>query len=98
MLLLLMMMPLLPMAVVVVEPFPRIALVGRLAPAGPMLLFEIVLLSLPLAVTASVLKKMTAPLVATDIVPDPWTLELVMVLLVAPPMKRKVAVPEVAEA
>src|SRR5215210_6568909 len=98
MLLLSMMMPLLPMAVVVVEPLPRIALLGRLAPAGPMLLLEIVLLSLPLAVTASVLKKMVAPLVATDIVPEPWMFELVIVLLVAPPMKRMVEVPEVADA
>src|SRR6185295_6585084 len=97
MLLLLTMLPLLPIAVVVVEPLQRMPLVGRLAPAGPMLLFEMVLLSLPLAVTASVLKKMLAPLVATDIVPEPWMFELVIVLLVAPPMKRMVAVPEVAD-
>ena len=64
-------MPLLPMAVVVVEPFPRIPLVGRFAPAGPMLQLEMVLLSLPLAVTASVLKKITAPFVPVAIVPEP---------------------------
>ena len=81
MLLLVTTMPLLPIAVVVVEPLPRIALLGRLAPAGPMLLFEIVLLSLPFAVTASVLKKMIAPLVATDDVPEPWRFALVIVLL-----------------
>src|SRR6185295_390608 len=98
MLLLLMMMPLLPIAAVVIEPLPRIALLGRFAPAGPMLLFEMVLLSLPLAVTASVLKKMVPPLVATDDELDPWRLELVIVLLVAPPMNRIVAVPEVADA
>src|SRR6185295_5347406 len=97
MLLLLMMFPLLPMASVVTEPLPRIALEGRLAPTGPMLLFEIVLLSLPLAVTASVEKKIVPPLVATDAVLAPWMFELVITLLVAPPMNRIVAVPEVAE-
>ncbi len=97
MLLLLMTMPLLPIAVVVVEPLPRMALLGRLAPAGPMLLFEIVLLSLPFAVTASVLKKIVAPLVATEALAEPWMLALVTTLLVAPPMKRIVDVPLVAE-
>src|SRR6187200_1490689 len=90
-------MPLLPIAVVVVEPLPRIALLGRLAPAGPMLLFEIVLLSLPLAVTASVLKNTIAPLVATDDVPEPRRFAFVIVLPVAPPMNRIVDVPDVAE-
>lgn len=55
-LLLLMIFPLFPMAVVVVEPFPKIALVGRFAPAGPISQLEMVLLSLPFAVLASVLK------------------------------------------
>ena len=36
-------------------------------------------------------------MVATDIVPDPWMVELVMTLPVAPSMKRMVLVPEVAE-
>ena len=49
MLLLVIRIPLLPMAVVVVEPLPKMPLVGRFAPAGPMLLLEIVLLSLPFA-------------------------------------------------
>src|SRR6185295_19261922 len=98
MLLLLTMLPLLPMAWVVTEPLQRMPLVGKLAPAGPMSLFEMVLLSLPLAVSASVLKKTVAPLVATDAACEPWRLELVIVLLVAPPMKRIVDVPEVADA
>lgn len=85
------------MAVVVAEPLPRMAFVGKLVPAGPILLLEIVLLSLPLGVLASVLKNIVAPLVATDIVPEPCRLELVMVLLVAPPIKRMVEVPDVAE-
>jgi hypothetical protein len=71
--------------------------VGKLAPAGPILLLEIVLLSFPLVVTASVLKKMTAPLVATDIVPEPNMLEFVIVLLVAPPINRIVEVTDVAD-
>src|SRR4051812_33073150 len=90
--------PLFPIAVVVVEPLPRIALLGRFAPAGPILLLEMVLLSFPLAVTASVLKKPVAPLVATELEQEPWRLQFVIVLLVAPPMKRIVLVPEVAEA
>lgn len=87
--------PLLPIAVVVVEPFPKIPFVGKFAPAGPILLFEIVLLSLPFAVTASVLKKMFPPFVATERPNEPKILELVIVLLVAPPIKRIVLVPEV---
>src|SRR6185295_11899731 len=98
MLLLLMMFPLLPMASVVTEPLPRIALEGRLAPTGPILLFEIVLLSLPLAVTASVEKRIVPPAVATGAELDPWRFELVMTLPVAPPMNRIVDVDAVAEA
>ena len=98
MLLLLTMLPLLPIAVVAVEPLQRIALLGRFAPAGPTLLLEIVLLSLPLAVTASVLKKIVAPLVATEALDEPCRLVLVMTLFVAPPMKRIVDVPLVADA
>src|SRR6476659_5359662 len=63
-----------------------------------MLLFEIVLLSLPFAVTASVLRKMFPPLVATEALKDPWMFELVIVLLVAPPINRIVEVPDVADA
>ena len=86
------------MAVVLVEPFPKIAFVGRLAPAGPILLLEIVLLSFPFVVFASVLKKIVAPFVATDDETEPCRFEFVMVLLVAPPIKRIVEVPDVEEA
>ena len=40
---------------------------------------------------------MVPPLVATDDELDPWMFELVIVLLVAPPMKRIVDVPVVAD-
>ena len=56
-----------------------------------------VLLSLPLVVLPSVLKKIVAPLVATDDAADPKIVEFVIVLFVAPPIKRIVAVPLVAE-
>ena len=61
------------MAVVAVEPFPKIAFVGTFAPAGPISQLEMVLLSLPLVVKASVENNMVAPSVATDIVPEPCT-------------------------
>ena len=89
--------PLLPMAVVVVEPFPKIPLVGRLVPEGPILQFETVLLSLPLAVTASLAKNIFPPLVATAPENAPLTEQLVIVLPVAPPIKRMVEVSAVAE-
>lgn len=89
------MIPLLPLAVVVVEPLHCIAVDGRFGPAGPMLLFEMVLLSLPLGVTPSVLKKILPPFVATDVPFEPRIVELLIVLLVAPPIKRIVLVPEV---
>ena len=95
--LLLITIPLLPIAVVVVEPFPKIAFVGKLAPDGPISQLEIVLLSLPLAVTASVEKKTIAPFVATDDDTAPLSEHLVIVLLVAPPIKRMVDVPVNAE-
>ena len=92
-----MIFPLLPIAVVVVDPLHKMPFVGKLAPAGPMLLFEIVLLSFPFAVFASVLKKTTAPLVATELETEPCRFEFVIVLLVAPPMKRIVDVTVVAD-
>ena len=85
------------MAVVVVEPFPKIAFVGRFAPAGPISQLEMVLLSLPSAVRASVENKIVAPSVVTAIVAEPFTLQLVIVLLVAPPIKRIVEVAVTAE-
>jgi hypothetical protein len=57
-----------------------------------------VLLSLPLAVRASVLKKMFPPFVPTAAENDPNTEHLVMVLVVAPPINRMVEVPDVPEA
>src|SRR5690349_5849377 len=63
-----------------------------------MLLFEIVLLSLPFAVVPSVLKKMLPPLVTTDALNEPRIVALVMVLLVAPLIKRMVLVPVVGDA
>jgi hypothetical protein len=58
-----------------------------------------VLLSLPLAVRASVLKKMFPPFVPTAAENDPNDPEhLVMVLVVAPPINRMVEVPDVPEA
>ena len=86
------------MAVVVIEPFPKIPLVGRLVPEGPILQFETVLLSLPLAVTASLAKYIFPPLVvATGPENAPLTEQLVIVLPVAPPTKRMVEVSAVAE-
>src|SRR5690349_13558351 len=98
MLLLLMTLPLLLIAVVVVEPLKYTPLVGRLAPAGPMLLLEMVLLSLPFAVDPSVLKKILPPFVVTPALNEPEIVALVIVLFVAPLIKRIVLVPDVAEA
>jgi hypothetical protein len=98
MLLLSMTIPLLPIAVVVVEPLPRIAFVGRFAPEGPILQKEIVLLSFPLVVFASVEKKTVAPFVATEDETAPRNVQRVMVLEVAPPMNRMVDVPDVGDA
>ena len=95
--LLLMVMPLLPMAIVVVEPLPKIALVGRLAPEGPISQLEMVLLSLPFAVTASIEKMIVAPMVDKEALLAPFIEHLVMVLDVAPPTKRMVQVPYVTD-
>ena len=70
-------------------------LVGRLAPAGPMLLFEMVLPLL--APPVDVLIRMLPPAVATAPVDEPSTEQFVTVLFVAPLMKRIVLVPAVAE-
>ncbi len=72
---------------------PKMALLGRVAPAGPMLLLEIVLLSFPLAVTASVLNRMVPAVTETAPVAEPRIFALVTVLPVAPLMKRIVLVP-----
>src|SRR5688572_16180539 len=62
-----------------------------------MLQFEIVLLSLPFGVKASVLKNTTPPFVPSAIVTEPWRLLFVITLFVAPPIKRIVHVPDVAD-
>ena len=78
-------------------PSPMTPLVGRLAPAGPMLLVAIVLLLLPPA-TVLVLKRMLP--VATVVLPvdEPRMVQLRTMLFEAPPMNRIVLVPAVAEA
>src|SRR5688572_5637180 len=73
-------------------------LVGKFAPDGPMLLEEIVLLSFPPVVFASVAKKMVPPMVATVALKAPRTVQLVTVLEVAPLIKRIVDVEAVGDA
>jgi hypothetical protein len=62
-----------------------------------MLQFDIVFPSLPLAVEPSVEKKMFPPFVATVPVKEPKTEQFVIKLLVAPPIKRMVEVPDVLD-
>ena len=71
-------------------------LVGRFAPAGPRLLFEMVLPLLAPAV--EVLNRMLPPAVVVDDVDEPRTEQFVTVLFCAPLMKRIVLVLAVAEA
>src|ERR1043166_8072717 len=52
------------------DPSPMIPLIGRLAPGGPILFFEIVLLLLP-PVTVEVLKSTVPPAVVVEEVDDP---------------------------
>ena len=54
-------------------------------------------MSFPFAVTASVEKLILPPFVFTNIVDEPWIEQLVIILFVAPPIKRIVDVPEVAD-
>ena len=75
-----------------VVPSAKIAFVGKLVPAGPILQKEMVLLSLPFAVVPSLAKKMVPPALSTAIVADPWMLHRVIVLLVAPSSNRIVLV------
>src|SRR4029079_18195703 len=70
--------------------------VGRLAPAGPIALFEIVLLLF--APPVEVLIRMVPPAVATAVVEEPKTEQFVMVLFCAPLMRRMVLVLAVVEA
>jgi len=77
-----------------VLPSAKIHFVGKLVPAGPILQYEIVLLSLPVVVP--VLKKIFPPLVASVIVADPKIEQFVIVLPVASATNLIVEVPEVA--
>jgi hypothetical protein len=73
-----------------------IPFVGRLAPAGPIELFETVLPVL--APPVEVLNRMVPVATPTAPVDEPSTVQFVTVSLVAPLMKRIVLVPAVAEA
>src|SRR6476646_4191121 len=78
------------------DPSDITPLVGRLAPAGPMLLLE---MKLPLfAPPVEVLIRMLPPATVVEDVDEPSTMHLVMVLFCAPLMRRIVLVPAVAEA
>ena len=77
------------------DPSDITPLVGRLAPAGPIALFEIAL-SL-FAPPVEVLIRMLPPAVVVLDVDEPSTVHLVMVLFCAPLMSRIVLVPAVAE-
>ena len=79
------------MAVVVVVPLPRIALVGKLIPAGPMLQFEMVLLSFPVVVPVE--KNILPPFVLTDELCEPNIVQLVIMLFVASALNWIVDVP-----
>src|ERR1043165_8854014 len=96
MLLFVMLIPLLFCAVVPVLPVKVISLTGRFAPAGPILQFEMVLLSLPVVIAAEP-NHMLPPLVPKAMVAEPRMDALVMVLFVASAWKRIVLVPEVDE-
>src|SRR5436190_6744353 len=93
--------PVLTVLLFVAVPRPVTALTGRLAPAGPMLLFRIVLLLLPTIVVPTageVLNRTVPPAVAPTVtVEEPWMLQFLSVLFCAPLIKRMVLVPAVAE-
>ena len=89
------MMPLFAIAAVVVLPVLEINLIGKLAPLGPILLLEIVLLSFPVVVPVP---KVTAPPRDVPVVTNEELKieQFVTVLLVASALKLIVAVPAVA--
>src|SRR5260370_40414183 len=93
MLLLLIRLPVFGLAAV---PRPMTTLVGRLAPVGPRLQKETVLLLLPMPVV--VLNRIFPPAVAIGEVDEPKTVHLVTMLFCAPLMKRMVLVLAVADA
>src|SRR4030095_13001669 len=69
-------------------PSAEIHFVGRLAPAGPILLFAIILLLLPtmfVPLAAVVLNRMLPPAVATATVDEPRIVQFATMLFFAPP-------------
>src|SRR2546423_858499 len=87
-------------------PNPVMHLIGRLPPAGPMLLLEITLLLLPTMLVPEavvVLKRIFPPAAPSATVDDPRIVQFLTVLFFAPPaaavvlIKRMVLVPAVAE-
>ncbi len=68
-------------------------MVGRFVPAGPILLFENVLLSFPFPPLPAVLIKIVPPLVVSPVVEEPRMEQFVIVLPVASATKRIVDVP-----
>ena len=70
----------------------EIPFVGRFPLAGPMLQFEIVLLSLPPCAIPAVEKKITPPFMVRSVVEDPNILQFVIVLFVASDPNRMVQV------
>src|SRR6476646_5331169 len=77
------------------DPSDITPLVGRLAPAGPMLLL---VMKLPLfAPPVEVLIRMLPPAVVTADVDEPSTVQFVIISFCAPLMRRMVLVPTVAE-
>src|SRR5437870_1974476 len=94
-LLLLITFPLFRIPALDVLPSAKMALDGRLVPAGPMLHSETVLPSLPVVVP--VLKMIVPPTLANAVVEDPWIVHLVTVLFVASAINWIVPVCGVAE-
>src|SRR5437762_9411692 len=90
------MMRILSFSIAAFVPLPMIALEGRLVPAGPMLLLEIVMLSFPVVAPAPTI--MVPATVANVEAEDPRIVQLVTVLLVASAMKRIVPLPAVVPA
>src|SRR2546423_5264930 len=78
------------------DPSDITPLVGRLAPAGPMLLLVMKLLLF--APPVEVLIRMSPPAMVVVDVDEPSTVQFVMLLFWAPLMRRIVLVPAVAEA
>src|SRR5689334_19199729 len=91
--------PVLMVLALVVVPTPEMHLIGRLAPAGPMLFPVITLLLFPTMVVPTagdVLNRMFPPAVPNGTVADPEMVQFRTVLFWAPLMKRIVLVPAVA--